>query len=174
MFQFPTNGKVLCKLEQQLTKFRESVDCFNSLRTGKCFASNDPVIQEIATEGMAYNKFQFPTNGKVLCKETLNPVTPEENLEFQFPTNGKVLCKLCSPLLLPPKRKGSRFNSLRTGKCFASFNWIVLIPAIFSGFNSLRTGKCFARVLTDEDLRKALYVSIPYERESALQVVTLR
>ena len=38
-FQFPPNGKVLCKFHNTTIKFEGALFSFNSLRTGKCFAS---------------------------------------------------------------------------------------------------------------------------------------
>ena len=43
--------------------------------------------------------------------------------EFQFPSNGKVYCKNGSPVALGPN--GTGFNSLQTGKCIASFGEVV-------------------------------------------------
>ena len=93
--------------------FTTSITSFNSLRTGKCFARTR---QGVLKAGRI--KFQFPPNGKVLCKfdvsdggkakkndvsipseresalqEEYNYNSPVTELEFQFPPNGKVLCK---------------------------------------------------------------------------------
>ena len=91
-------------------------------------------------------EFPFPPNGKVLCKTApASPVKGQLWYEFQFPPNGKVLCK-------------SRFTDtpLSPSRCF----------------HSLRTGKCFARLHKFfNDTEGLSKVSIPSERESALQVV---
>ena len=163
VFRFPPNGKVLGKFTRaNLTK--SGLPSFDSLRTGKCFASplidrglrryrdnvSIPSKRESALQvkhddqpwGESVVVFRFPPNGKVLCKINPGATQSHPRLMFRFPPNGKVLCKL--------SRSGSRrcaqlrFDSLRTGKCFAR----QACDSVHSGgccFDSLRTGKCFAR-----------------------------
>ena len=170
---------------------------FNSLRTGKCFA-RPPGESSYREEG----RFQFPPNGKVLCKQRVTfkrgssspyvsiPSERESALQvaksvkalmdqFQFPPNGKVLCKVYAFHAATPVTIVACFNSLRTGKCFASSEirqssygsvsipseresalqvtgHYIKILAIVLGFNSLRTGKCFASSFRDMPYQKQI------------------
>ena len=87
------------------------------------------------------------------------------------------------------------FNSLQTGKCIASSKNLNRTSAETGCFNSLQTGKCIARVLLlgfririslfqfpsngkvycklslIEDVWRTEPVSIPFKRESVLQVI---
>ena len=156
---------MLCKQSVKKHLVVLDMDGFNSLRTGKCFASDNTVDVRI---DVLTGKFQFPPNGKVLCKriqsriegdrhrwvsipseresalQEMNEILsnvyysvsiPSEResalqaywkidvwshtLRFHFPPNGKVLCKTFVVRSLLSTQHSS-FNSLRTGKCFAS------------------------------------------------------
>ena len=136
MFQFPSNGKVYCKLEllkwQRITQWK----CFNSLQTGKCIARE---IEDVGSE---------------------------LTVGFPFPSNGKVYCKSPNPL---KQQKRKSFNSLQTGTCIARGHSVER-PQVRTGFNSLQTGKCIASWASLFFGEREGNVSIPFKRESVLQV----
>ena len=112
MFQFPSNGKVCSKSEQQL-KFDKRTASFNSLQTGKCVASF-PATTDVCLSVL----FQFPSNGKV-CSKARQADYFGTVVMFQFPSNGKVCSKNPSHACRHAGTVRS-FNSLQTGKCVAS------------------------------------------------------
>ena len=138
MFQFPPNGKVLCKM----------------------------AFAEIAH--LLANTVSIPSERESALQDWIEKHRTATSMGFQFPPNGKVLCKTQSRCNL--RIRDECFNSLRTGKCFARIRtWSQLSPN--TSFHSLRTGKCFARDPEEEEGEDATpTVSIPSERESALQV----
>ena len=110
-FQFPPNGKVLCKLNVPGDKLPS--DEFQFPPNGKVLCKSD---SRIASK-LNISVFQFPPNGKVLCKlvEVPHPHKDEYVIGFQFPPNGKVLgkdfdifyCDVCSDEMFqfPPNGK---------------------------------------------------------------------
>ena len=121
-FQFPPNGKVLCKSSFQFPPSTLDLDVsgFNSLQTGKCFARKTTFGRKTTHTLAGFNSLQ---TGKVLCKTI-------KSFYGRVRNEHDLIC----------------FNSLQTGKCFAS-----------------QTGR---RPLNP---CVTLRVSIPSKRESALQ-----
>ena len=111
---------------------------FNSLQTGRCIAS-----LAITTSAIEIVKFQFPSNGKVYCKNfDSDNKAAVKWVSIPFKREGvlQVNCRDLAaespqPVSIPFKREGVlqailfmrllyfvyRFNSLQTGRCIARF-----------------------------------------------------
>jgi hypothetical protein len=87
--------------------------------------------------------FRFPTNGKVLCKSTGQVLSVPMVLLFRFPTTGKVLCKKEDDLDAVDNFPG--FNSLRPGKCFASWSEPLIGNDYHSEFRFPTNGKVLCK-----------------------------
>ena len=163
---------------------------FNSLQTGKHIASTaPPPAQQLET-----TTFQFPSNGKAHRKERAQVYDAIAVLSFQFPSNGKAHRK--SPWSLKTMPVAGQFQFPSNGKAHrkmtlastaASGNYTVfqfpsngkahrkcftqMVSKAEMRFNSLQTGKHIASHGNPTDAAAAWRVSIPFKRESTLQVV---
>ena len=90
---------------------------------------------------------------------------------FQFPSNGKVYCKNTPKVLLHGTKEYS-FNSLQTGKCIASLESAEEFR-IESGFVSIpfKRESVLQEIVSLLCLSNSINVSIPFKRESVLQAM---
>ena len=188
-FQFPSNGKVYCKFRMD-ERTRLARKRFNSLQTGKCIARTLDDVKEEWHKDICFNSLQ---TGKCIASRADKAMLRDE-LSFNSLQTGKCIASMLAEapacqsdfrVSIPFKResvlqdqlspeerieKVVGFNSLQTGKCIARTNGFAAMVYRPISFNSLQTGKCIAR-----DCGRQLHcdiqcVSIPFKRESVLQV----
>ena len=164
VFQFPSNGKVYSKWQQQLLTL--SGARFNSLQTGKCIQSlRNPLTPYFP----ARTVFQFPSNGKVYSKGDALARTRERIEKFQFPSNGKVYSKIEKAENFANKEAEFQFPS--NGKVYSKIQKNFHFQ-FFMSFNSLQTGKCIQSESFVPGAEDGGTVSIPFKRESVFKVMT--
>ena len=140
---------------------------FNSLQTGKCIARKKR--KRFRKKRKGFNSLQ---TGKCIARWVLGvdaPIVFKVSIPFKRESvlQGYSLSRILHCHL-------SSFNSLQTGKCIARSSTSNPLTRLLLCFNSLQTGKCIASLLLVLILIRVMTrVSIPFKRESVLQVITL-
>ena len=107
-------------------------------------------VLQVASDPLLRRKpslqFQFPSNGKVYCKERHRTSRRQLGYQVSIPFKRE---SVLQGFYLPKGMETPRFNSLQTGKCIASLNHSRPRQICKTCFNSLQTGKCIARQHTE-------------------------
>ena len=138
--------------------------CFHFLQTGKCLARIKKMTNEIR-----FIDVSIPSKRESAWQEFTATNTPDTQprWKFRFPPNGKVLGKsrLVTQLLAITM---SKFRFPPNGKVLGKIS-VYGVSRTLTSFRFPPTGKVLGKETGNEGEGTSSFVSIPSERESALQ-----